>query len=205
MNPRDEYSQNGDGQNIACNFLNAGDMIAYADWTGLRPLTELEFEKMSRRPYPYPALRGEYVWNTAENFTPAAGFFGETEGKSTERLASGNINAEAKLKGPVRSGAFAAGGAGQTEAGASFWGVMDLGGNLAELYYNSNTEGRAFCGLQDANHGDGKSMRQELGMFPMFSGRWNPRLLHFGEVVSGMPGREPGFQTGKSISVYLER
>lgn len=156
LNPRDEYSQNGDGQNIACNFLNAGDMIAYADWTGLRPLTELEFEKMSRRPYPYPALRGEYVWNTAENFTPAAGFFGETEGKSTERLASGNINAEAKLKGPVRSGAFAAGGAGQTEAGASFWGVMDLGGNLAELYYNSNTEGRAFCGLQDANHGDGK-------------------------------------------------
>ena len=156
LNPRDEYSQNGDGQTIACNFLNAGDMMAYADWTGLRPMTELEFEKMSRRPYPYPALRGEYVWNSAGDFIPATGFFGETEGKSNERLAGGNINAEAKLKGPVRSGAFAAGGAGQTDAGASFWGVMDLGGNLAELYYNTNTEGRAFCGLQDANHGDGK-------------------------------------------------
>lgn len=156
LNPRDEYSQNGDGQTIACNFLNAGDMMAYADWTGLRPLTELEFEKMSRRPYPYPALRGEYVWNTSGDFTPATGFYGETEGKYNERLSGGNINAEAKLKGPVRSGAFAAGGAGQTDAGASFWGVMDLGGNLAELYYNSNTEGRAFCGLQDANHGDGK-------------------------------------------------
>lgn len=156
LNPRDEYSQNGDGQTIACNFLNAGDMIAYADWTGLRPLTELEFEKMSRRPYPYPALRGEYVWNTAGDFTPAAGFFGETEGKYNERLSGGNINAEAGIKGPVRSGAFAAGGVGQTEAGASFWGVMDLGGNLAELYYNSNTEGRTFCGLQEANHGDGK-------------------------------------------------
>lgn len=156
LNPRDEYSQNGDGQTIACNFLNAGDMMAYADWTGLRPLTELEFEKMSRRPYPYPALRGEYVWNTTGDFTPASGFFGETEGKFNERLAAGNINAEAKLKGPVRSGAFAAGGAGQTNAGSSFWGVMDLGGNLAELYYNTNTEGRAFCGLQNANHGDGK-------------------------------------------------
>lgn len=157
LEPLDEYAQDGDGQTLACNYLNAGDMMAYADWCGLRPMTELEFEKMSRRPFPEPALRGEYAWNTNDRFEAATDFEVGTAGKKSERLTKGNVNAENKLKGPVRSGAFAKGNEGsQVDAGASFWGVMDLSGNLAEIFYNVNTEGRAFCGVLDVQHGDGK-------------------------------------------------
>ena len=32
----------------ACNYLSWADGLAYADWAGLRPMTELEYEKISR-------------------------------------------------------------------------------------------------------------------------------------------------------------
>src|SRR5690606_5363256 len=32
-----------DGQWIACNYLLPADVSAYLDWSGLRPMTELEF------------------------------------------------------------------------------------------------------------------------------------------------------------------
>lgn len=157
LDPKTDYSQDGDGQTIACNFLNAGDMLAYADWCGLRPLTEMEYEKMARRPFPEEAIRGEYAWNTATNFVKATQFKGITAGKKSEALDNGNVNADNGLTGPVRCGAFAMNSAnGQVGAGASFWGVMELSGNLAELYYNANSAGRVFCGLKDSNHGDGK-------------------------------------------------
>ena len=156
LEPGNDYSQDGDGQTIACNFLNAGDMMAYADWCGLRPLTELEFEKMARRPYPEVSLRGEYAWNTNGNFTPATGFQGVTAGTKGEKVNGGNVNAGDQLKGPVRCGVFALPSGSQVDAGASFWGVMELSGNLSELYYNVNSEGRLFRGISDKHHGSGK-------------------------------------------------
>ena len=33
---------------VACNFLSWADGAAYSDWAGLRPLSELEYEKACR-------------------------------------------------------------------------------------------------------------------------------------------------------------
>ncbi len=159
------YSQESDGQTIACNFLNAGDMLAYADWAGLRPLTELEYEKMARRPFLDTVVRGEYPWNRNTDYLSAPAIVSDgTVGTKDESVTAGNINAarlengQAQLPGPVRVGAFAksAEQSSQTAAGAGFWGVMELGGNLSEIYYNANTEGRAFRGIRDIYHGNGK-------------------------------------------------
>lgn len=57
----------------ACNFLNYWDMLAYADWAGLRAMTELEFEKSARGPK--PAIWREFVWGVNEL---AAGGFNKT-------------------------------------------------------------------------------------------------------------------------------
>lgn len=150
----ENYAQNGDGQTIACNFLNAGDMLAYADWTGLRPLTEMEYEKMSRKPFPANPAWKEYAWNTNADFKGVTALQGE--GTVSEKPdAQSNVNAGKKLKGPLRSGAFAAQRGGQTIAGSSFWGVLELSGNVAEIYYNANTEGRVFQGKADIDHGNG--------------------------------------------------
>lgn len=154
LNWNDDYAQDGDGQTLACNFLNAGDMMAYADWCGLRPLSELEFEKMGRRPFPEAAIWNEYAWNANTGYSPSTTIPDGNAGSKQEK-PDGNVNAERKLKGPVRCGAYAANLGGQTAAGASFWGVMELSGNLAEIYYNANFEGRRFCANKDIHHGNG--------------------------------------------------
>ena len=45
---------------LACNYLNWQDLAAYLDWTGLRPMTELEFEKACRGPL--IPVANEYAW-----------------------------------------------------------------------------------------------------------------------------------------------
>lgn len=154
-----KYAQDGDGQNIACNYLSPADMLAYADWAGLRPLSELEFEKMARRPYPNKPLQREFAWNENEKTggleLPAGSAFSGTVGGVNETLDDANVNGGGKVEGPVRVGSFAARGGGlPTKAGASYWGIMELSGNLSETYYNLNTPGREFDDIRDA-HGDG--------------------------------------------------
>ena len=42
LNGNTTYGEATDGKDIACNFLSWGDLTAYLDWSGLRPMTELE-------------------------------------------------------------------------------------------------------------------------------------------------------------------
>lgn len=145
-------SMDGDGQTIACNYLSINDMLAYADWSGLRPLSEMEYEKMSRRPYPVVPEKGEFAWNSSGGLILPSGL--KDEGTKSEKLTQGNVNGQDLLKGPVRCGIFAAEGTKQPASGSSFWGVMELSGNLSEMYYGVNTAGRAFRGL--SAHGNGE-------------------------------------------------
>jgi len=47
---------------VACNHLGWADLSAYLDWSGLRPMTELEFEKSCRGTL--PSVPDEYAWGT---------------------------------------------------------------------------------------------------------------------------------------------
>lgn len=47
---------------IACNFLSWADGLAYADWAGLRPMTELEYEKICRG-----QIKSEYSYLNLDN------------------------------------------------------------------------------------------------------------------------------------------
>jgi len=56
------------------------------------------------------------------------------------------------MGGPVRVGIYAVPGASREQAGASYWGIMELSGNLWERPVSvGNATGRSFTGL----HGDG--------------------------------------------------
>ncbi len=147
-----------DGQGIAMNNLSWSDVSAYLDWAALRPMTELEYEKVCRGPE--TRIVGEYPWGSVdinpvqsynagvindylgnETFTPA------TNGSCV--VASGNGSG---LYGPLKVGVFATGSSGRASAGAAYYGAMEMAGNVSEkVVVTANASGTAFTG----NNGDG--------------------------------------------------
>jgi formylglycine-generating enzyme required for sulfatase activity len=145
----------------ACNYLNWADGAAYSDWAGLRPMTELEFEKACRGTR--SAVAFEYAWGTATVCPDASLTISGTE-DGTETITT-DVSAGACLYGnnahsggdegigPLRCGIFATGTSTRVEAGATYYGVMEMSGNLWERPVTlGNTDGRAFTGL----NGDGE-------------------------------------------------
>ena len=141
----------------ACNYLSWADLCAYADWAALRPFTELEFEKAVRGPsVPTP---NEYAWGNT-TIAQALAISGTEDGTETITTTGANcVYGSATFtggdagQGPLRSGIFATGSSTRITSGASYYGVMELSGNLWERPVTTgNSTGRAFTGL----HGDGK-------------------------------------------------
>lgn len=154
------YNEADDGENIACNFLSPRDMLAYAAWCGLRPLSELEYEKMGHQTVdsltgkvPAFPVRG-YAWGNATAQFPSGDSFSD-KGKPSEKLVGANVNIGGNASGPARVGSFNNGTAGQPQSsGASFYGVMELSGNLAEIYYRSEP-GKIVLYQELISHGRG--------------------------------------------------
>jgi formylglycine-generating enzyme required for sulfatase activity len=151
-----------DNPNVSCNFINWADMAAYLDWSGLRPMTELEFEKACRgTAAPVP---NEYAWGTV---TIASSLYTlSNNGMNNEGIASnysttagnatylGTDPAGGSIDGPVRVGIFAGnpGNTGRVTAGATYYGIMEMSGNNWERTVTvGDAAGRSFTGLQ----GDG--------------------------------------------------
>ena len=138
-----------DGLHIACNWLSFYDLMAFADWSGLRPYTELEFEKACRGTLP-PVIN-ECAWGTS-NITNATTI--TNYGMENERANAGaNIVTNNKTNGPMRCGCFANDTTNREQAGATFYGVMEMSGNLWEYTYSvGRDDSRNFNGNI---HGDG--------------------------------------------------
>ena len=136
---------------VAMSYINWADLTAYLDWSGLRPMSELEYERSGRGPYRAVAL--EFAWGTA-SITQATSI--SNPGLPNERAQSGAVAAygnHSNVQGPLRVGSFASGVSTRTAAGAGYYGAMDLTGNLRERAVTVGiSSGRAFEGRY---HGDG--------------------------------------------------
>ena len=137
---------------VPMNYLSWEDLSAYLDWAGLRPMTELEYEKATRGTQ--SVVSGEYAWGSASG-TNASGVTNGGLGSEVPSNSSANVNWSGGVSGPLRIGSFAALSYGRTSrenAGASSWGIMELSGNVRERVVTvGNASGRAFTGA----HGDG--------------------------------------------------
>jgi len=159
---------------VARNFMTWPDGAAYSDWSCLRPMTELEFEKACRGSA--SPVASEYAWGTAaitankylltnagmpdENITAAT--FSTTDGNGiTGENTSSSSPFQGNLNGPLRVGIFAGNplNASRVTSGASYYGILELSGNLYELCVSLGMSsgstslgiGRNFTGL----HGNG--------------------------------------------------
>lgn len=153
LNPNNDFFSTDDGQTLACNYMSVEDMIVYCSWSGLRPMSELEYEKACRRFYPQLPDKGEYAWNTNSgvnrlNSLGDLSYRGDQREQAVSYLKNVNSGTTNGINGPVRCGLFATSATNQTQAGATYWGVMEMSGNLKELCVsvgNPNYNG-ASCG-----------------------------------------------------------
>ncbi len=129
--------------NRAMTFLSWPDLCAFLDWAGLRPITELEFEKAARGPY--LPVNGEFAWGTTD-IQPLTALSNSAE----DGLESSNTNGAnahfggtlisggdaalgtAYRRGTLRGGIFATDSTDRILSGAGSYGAMELSGNAKE-------------------------------------------------------------------------
>lgn len=155
MNGNGIGSEAGDGQWVACNYIDWADLTKYLEWSGLRPMTELEYEKVCRGPL--PPVWGERAWGFGTEVYENASYV-VNGGFSNEMDYYGDANCvcdgdlDNLFQGPLRVGIFAGDTTSRGHAGAGYYGALELTGNLVEQVVGvGHAEGRAFTGV----HGNG--------------------------------------------------
>lgn len=143
----------------SCNYIQSKPSHSISDWMGLRPLSELEYEKASRGPL-NPVVN-EYAWGSKEGMEITA-IEGEENGteipfpeNANYHYSFNNLSGGDGGNGPVRVGIFARENTNRITSGCSYYGVMDLTGNLCEcmvLIIDNNIYDRGFQDFQ----GDGE-------------------------------------------------
>lgn len=145
----------------ACNRVSFLDAAAYADWAGMRMMTELEYEKACRGGLT-PGLF-EYAWGAPWLCLLARNGSGVTEndGQENELIPSQYMCSNTDSLGnaaffdfwdrPLRCGIFAASSPikNRTKTGATYYGIMEMSGNLGELCVGISTgDQRSFTGTE---------------------------------------------------------
>ncbi len=148
----------------ACGYIGGvSRTLTYLDWAGLRPMTELEFEKACRGPK--QAWINEYPWGntTLVSLNGQDGIDGSGTETALPAGANALIDRTFASRGPVRAGIFATGATTREQAGAGYYGVMNLGGNVREFTTTlDHISGFNFT----HTHGDGNEYSSYSNLWP---------------------------------------
>ena len=150
--------------NKACGNSTAIRLLAYADWSGVRPMTLLEFNKLSYGPL--QPVYYEYC-SSGLNICNIKGF--PAWGSSV----AGGCNYASNGASLANVGSFATTTSTRVQAGASYYGVLDLTGNAHEpvvkmnyfTFQNTNGNGvLASNGNADVNNWNSTTMTMYIDM-----------------------------------------
>lgn len=154
-NDNNVFDEATDGEWVACNGISFRDVTAYLDWAGLTCMTELQFEKLARGAN-QPTKLGEFAWGSTSIFTPPGSAFTITNPSANNETVNasatlGNASwyysyPSAPFDGPFRNGIFGTANSTRVTSGASFYGAMELTGNVSELCVTlGNFLPRTYC------------------------------------------------------------
>lgn len=189
-----------DGQWVACNYLEWDDVIAYLDWSGLRPLTELEYEKACRGTA--AVVPNEGAWGSTYDLGLCSVSNAGTKDETSNTVGANCHFAENAcinpFVGPVRVGLFATASSDRQSSGAGFYGAMDLSGNVMEQVVEV---GSSYSGA----HGDGllsSTGDQNVSSWPIMGdirrgGSWAQSNVRF--TVRSFPGVDESELGGRGV------
>lgn len=154
LNNNTLFDENNDGENVASNYFSWMSAAAFLDWSGLRPMSDLEFEKACRGDQ--APVVNEYVWGSTTYTYPSTTSMSFINlGALNEISNTTNANAHlysSSLEGPTRVGAFANSTSNRVQSGATYYGIMNMADNLTEpIVTIGNIAGRSYTG----QHGNG--------------------------------------------------
>jgi hypothetical protein len=146
------YDEVADGEWVACNYVNWVDHSAYLAWAGLIPMSELQYEKAARGIQ--GSVPGEYAWGNTQISTNIYSLTNASQTSETVNNTSASPIGNASylttypyvpFNGPLRNGIFATTATNRISSGGSFYGVMELSGNLHERVITiSNASGDSY-------------------------------------------------------------
>ncbi len=153
FNGNDIINESDDGEGIACNYLSLRDVLAYLDWAALRPLTELEYEKTCRGTVT-PVIYENPWGNGTELQVSAITNSGQTS-EVASNTGTGLCNYGNSVSAPLRCGYAATNSSNRVRAGAAYYGVLDLAGNVHEPYVSFYSDA-SYSADFDGSYGDGE-------------------------------------------------
>ncbi|MEM8524066.1 MAG: SUMF1/EgtB/PvdO family nonheme iron enzyme [Bacteroidota bacterium] len=183
--------------------LSMYDVLAYLDWAALRPMSELEYEKACRgKLLSFPK---EYAWGNNSIFADLYVLTEEGEGGGElsldedlpEKIGNASYSLTNPTNRPFSPGLFAAESINSTreETGGSYYGIMELSGNLAELTVSiGSAAGRAFIPIE------GNGELNSSGNFSNSNSVWS-----FSNEVSGLGLRGGSYVDSKQFLQISDR
>jgi hypothetical protein len=222
-NPRFTILKTGDNYTVsrpdrAIENINLNHIHAFANWSSLRPMSELEFEKAARGPIaPTPGDRANGGFprfntpmdhmnkvinslkiNGSENGTEVP--LGVDSTKFLNIWNGSTIEGGDGGSGPYRVGVFATATSSRSSSGASYYGVMGLSDNVPEsvVSINSNVS-RSF----KSAHGIGENTSNGSSVIShwygnAFPSNWEDIILKFSSVSDRNTGSQSGFRLVRS-------
>ena len=128
------YDNFNDCHTSAMQYLCWADMAAFLDWSCLRPMTELEYEKVCRGTL--PVVPGEFAWGDVNINLLTVASLNATQGTTgmlSDLSSLGLSNYNSVLGGPYRVGMLAKATTVRNTAGTTYYGVADMSGNVWEM------------------------------------------------------------------------
>mgnify|MGYP002351880830 FL=1 len=185
------FDEAADGEWIACNFLGWPDVAAYLDWSGLAPMSELQFERICRGNSSAggnAAVYGEYAWGNnlifANPYTLTGGATASETASNASAIAGNAIYNLTTSSSPLRSGVFATPTSNRTTSGSTYYGVMEMSGNLPEYCITlGSLAGRSCHYIPNGNGflsnlGNAQLSVGGAGFWPGMEGNLNPAVAN---------------------------
>lgn len=115
--------------NLACGNSTEQQVLSYASWCGMRPMTLLEFNKASYGPL-QPVYLGNYIsFSPYEQYNYGYPAWGS---KNNQTIINGINNYMYIISTMQNVGLYASSTSSRASSGASYYGIMDLTGNTFE-------------------------------------------------------------------------